>query len=66
MSSIPDDFSASSVDRRKVLLGLLFGSAAAVAAWRQPSKHLDYLGPDKLEDIIPTRARDLRRGTVRG
>jgi EpsI family protein len=53
MSSISDDFSASSVDRRKVLLGLLFGSAAAVAAWRQPSKHLDYLGPDKLEDIIP-------------
>jgi len=53
MSSISEDLSASSVDRRKVLLGLLFGSAAAFAAWRQPSKHLDYLGRDKLEDIIP-------------
>jgi EpsI family protein len=50
----PDDsFSAPELDRRKVLLGLLFGSAAAVAAWRLPRKSLDYLGKQKLEDLVP-------------
>jgi len=44
---------ASMVDRRKVLVGLLFCSSAAVAAWRQPTKRLDYLGKAKLEDIVP-------------
>jgi len=53
MKPISDSFSAPEIDRRKVLLGLLFGSAAAVAAWRQPRRHLDYLGRDKLEDIVP-------------
>lgn len=48
-----DSFSAPEVDRRKALLGLLFGSAAAFAAWRLPRKHLDYLGSQKLEDIVP-------------
>jgi EpsI family protein len=50
----PDDgFSAPELDRRKVLLGLLFGSAAAVAAWRLPRKSLDYLGQQKLEELVP-------------
>lgn len=44
---------APQIDRRKVLLGLVFCSAAGIAAWRQPSKHLDFLGKAKLEDIIP-------------
>lgn len=53
MKPVSDTFSAPEVDRRKVLIGLLFGSAAAVAAWRQPRQHLDYLGHDKLENIVP-------------
>jgi EpsI family protein len=50
---VADNFTAPEVDRRKVLLGLLFGSAAALAAWRQPRKHLDYLGSEKLEHLVP-------------
>lgn len=45
----------SQFDRRKVVLGLLFGSVAAVAAWRQPSKTVDRLGSAKLEDIVPNQ-----------
>lgn len=41
--------------RRKVLMGLAFGSAAAFAAWRIPRTRVDYLGRDKLEDIVPNR-----------
>ena len=41
------------VDRRKIVLGLLFCSAAGVAAWRQPTTKLDFLGSTKLEDIVP-------------
>jgi EpsI family protein len=48
-----DGFTEPKIDRRKFLLGLLFCSAAGIAAWRQPSLHLDYLGPNKLEDLIP-------------
>lgn len=40
-------------DRRKFLLGLLFCSAAGLAAWRQPHMKLDYLGTRKLDDIVP-------------
>src|SRR5438270_8139641 len=53
MTSTSDSFRASELNRRKVLLGLLFGSAAALAAWRQPSKHLNYLGRQTLDDIVP-------------
>jgi EpsI family protein len=48
-----DSFSEPIIDRRKLLLGLLFCSAAGVAAWRQPTKKLDYLGQHKLDDIVP-------------
>jgi len=53
MKSISDSFGAAKLNRRKILLGLLFGSAAALAALRQPRKHLDYLGTHKLDDIVP-------------
>lgn len=46
-------FSAPEIDRRKLLLGLLFCSAAGLAAWRQPKTHLDYLGPQKLDNLVP-------------
>ena len=48
-----DNFTEPKTDRRKFLLGLLFCSAAGVAAWRQPSVKLDYLGSEKLEDLVP-------------
>lgn len=53
MKPVADSFDAPAVDRRKVLLGLLFGSAAAIAAWRQPRQRLDYLGKEKLEQLVP-------------
>jgi EpsI family protein len=53
MKPIVGSFTEPQVDRRKVLLGLLFCSAAGIAALRQPNKHLDYLGRDKLDDIVP-------------
>jgi EpsI family protein len=46
-------FTAPEIDRRKLLLGLLFCSAAGLAAWRQPKRHLDYLGNAKLDNIVP-------------
>jgi EpsI family protein len=48
-----DGFTQPKTDRRKFLVGLLFCSAAGVAAWRKPHKHLDYLGSEKLEDLVP-------------
>ena len=53
MKPIVGTFTEPQVDRRKVLLGLLFCSAVGLAAWRRPDKHLDYLGRDKLDDVIP-------------
>jgi len=48
-----DSFTYPRTDRRKFLLGLLFCSAAGVAAWRQPRTRIDYLGAQKLDDIVP-------------
>jgi EpsI family protein len=53
MKPIVGSLDQPQVDRRKLLLGLLFCSAAGLAAWRQPNKHIDYLGNSKLENIIP-------------
>jgi EpsI family protein len=50
---IVGSFTEPQVDRRKVLLGLLFCSTAAVAAWRKPKEHRDFLGKAKLENIVP-------------
>jgi EpsI family protein len=48
-----DSFTEPQADRRKFLLGLLFCSAAGIAAWRQPRIKIDYLGKEKLEDLVP-------------
>lgn len=40
-------------DRRKFLVGLLFCSSAGFAAWRKPRRHLDQLGSQKLDDLVP-------------
>jgi len=53
MKAAFDSFSEPAIDRRKVLLGLLFCSTAAAAQWRQPREKIDYLGTRKLEDIVP-------------
>jgi EpsI family protein len=48
-----DSFTEPTVDRRKLLFGMLFCAASGVAAWRLPRKHLDYLGKDTLEQLVP-------------
>jgi EpsI family protein len=55
MRELSDDFAEPRINRRKLLLALMFGSAAALAAWRQPWKHIDYLGRQKLEDLVPKK-----------
>jgi len=41
--------------RRKFALGIAFAGAAGVAAARQPSVRVDYLGKDKLEKVVPDK-----------
>jgi EpsI family protein len=53
MKPVFDNFTEPRTDRRKFLLGLLFCSAAGVAVWRKPRKRLDYLGREKLEELVP-------------
>ena len=48
-----ESFTEPRTDRRKFLVGLLFCSAAGLAAWRKPHRHLDYLGSEKLENLVP-------------
>ncbi len=48
-----DSFTEPKTSRRKFMLGLLFCSAAGVAAIRQPSKTLNLRDNQKLEDLIP-------------
>ncbi len=43
----------TALTRRKFALGLAFASIAGVAAARQPSSHVDYLGSNKLEKVLP-------------
>lgn len=49
------DKDARMMTRRKFGLGLAFASVAGVAAARLPNKNLDYLGKQKLEDVIPEK-----------
>lgn len=48
-----DSFSEPKTSRRKFMLGLLFCSAAGLAAVRQPRKVLNFLDKQKLENLIP-------------
>ena len=41
--------------RRKFALGFAFATIAGVAAARQPSTNIDYLGEGKLEKILPAK-----------
>jgi EpsI family protein len=55
MKPILDNFTEPQIDRRKLMLGLLFGSAVAIAAFRAPTKRLDHLGNQKLDDLVPKK-----------
>jgi EpsI family protein len=44
-----------SLDRRKFALGLAFASVAGVAAARQPTRNIDYLGKNKLDQVLPEK-----------
>ena len=39
--------------RRKFALGLTFAAASGVAAARQPTRHVDFLGKNKLDQLLP-------------
>lgn len=41
------------LDRRKLLVGLLFAGSAGVVFARQPREPIDYLGKTKLEQLVP-------------
>ena len=41
--------------RRKFALGVAFASVAGVAAARQPTKNIDYLGKNKLDKVLPEK-----------
>ena len=50
-----DSFTEPQTNRRKFMLGAIFCSAAAIAAWRMPRRRMDFLGEQKLEDLVPKR-----------
>ena len=45
----------SVLTRRKFALGLAFASVAGIAAARQPTKNVDYLGKNELDKILPEK-----------
>ena len=45
----------AALTRRKFALGLAFASVAGIAAARQPTKNVDYLGKNKLDKILPEK-----------
>ena len=53
MKPMFDSFTEPQADRRKFLVGLLLISAAGLAAWRQPRTKRDYLGSERLDDLVP-------------
>lgn len=55
-----------SFTRRKVLVGILAAAAAGTAAVGRPTKSLDYLGNNKLEDIVPKRIGNWEFSTASG
>jgi EpsI family protein len=55
MKPVFDSFSQPQINRRKLLVGLLFCSATGAAAWRTPHKRLDELGKQRLEDLVPKK-----------
>jgi len=50
-----EGFGGQNLTRRKFALGLAFAGAAGVAAARLPNTHIDYLGKNKLEQVLPER-----------
>jgi EpsI family protein len=50
-----DDRSSLDLTRRKFALGLAFAGAAGVAAARQPNVRIDYLGKNKLDQVLPEK-----------
>ena len=48
-----DNLPQSQTNRRKFLMGLTFAAAAGFAFWRKPRVKRDYLGSQKLEDLVP-------------
>ena len=58
MKPVFDSFAQPKTERRKFLLGLAFVSAAGLALWRKPHFKRDYLGGEKLDNLIPKTMGD--------
>lgn len=58
MKPVFHSFAEPQTDRRKFMLGAIFCSAAAIAAWRTPRMRFDLLGTQKLEDLVPKKIGD--------
>jgi EpsI family protein len=52
---IESDRTGQMLTRRKFALGIAFAGAAGIAAARQPSVRVDYLGKNKLEEVLPEK-----------
>ena len=50
-----EEATGPSIDRRKFALGLAFASVAGIAAARQPTRNIDYLGKLKLDEVLPEK-----------
>lgn len=50
-----DDRPGQMLTRRKFAIGLAFAGAAGIAAARQPSVRIDYLGKNKLDNVLPEK-----------
>lgn len=66
MKPVFDSFVEPQTDRRKFLLGLVLASAAGFAFWRLPRVKRDYLGSEKLEDLVPKSIGNWRFVTASG
>lgn len=53
MKAAFDSFAEPQTNRRKFLVGLVLASAAGIALWRKPRIKRDYLGTEKLADLVP-------------
>lgn len=54
MTDVPE-IAGKGLTRRKFALGVAFASVAGIAAARQPSMKVDYLGKNKLEKVLPDK-----------
>lgn len=66
MKQVFDTFTEPQTDRRKFLLGLGFAAAAGIAYVRRPRIKRDYLGSEKLDELVPKTIGKWKFATASG